>query len=151
MTALRVRPLTADDLTDIATWRYDGRWSAYDSHGPLDPDLGYWAVVDGDVLVGFGCVGEDARVPGLAAVPGVLDVGVGMRPELVGQGGGARFASVFLDFVVAREAGERFRVVVQEWNERSLRLVAGLGFTRTGTHAVGDTGYAVLERPVRSG
>ena len=155
MSGLRIRALTAADVADIATWRYDGQWSVYDSDGPLDPSLGYWAVVvggdGGDQLVGFGCVGEDARVPGLAAAPNVLDVGVGMRPDRVGQGGGAVFASAFLDFVAARQDGARFRVVVQEWNERSLRLVAGLGFTRTGSHQVGDTGYAVLERAIRPG
>ena len=76
---MRVRDLTQADLEDIAGWRYDDHWAVYDSAGPLDPGLGYWAVVDdvpsgdGTVerLVGFGCLGEDARVPGLAEVDGV--------------------------------------------------------------------------------
>ena len=69
---LQIRDLTADDLADIATWTYDGPWSVYDSHGQLDPSLGYWAVVDGDDgrLWGFACLGEDARVrPGSRAAP----------------------------------------------------------------------------------
>ena len=150
---MRVRDLTPADLDDIAGWRYDDRWAVYDSDGPLDPALGYWAVVEGssesERLVGFGCLGEDARVPGLPEVDGVLDVGVGMRPDLVGQGRGPEFATTVLDF--ARDRGAtRLRAVVQDWNTRSLRLVERLGFVRTGTHDVGTQDgivtFVVVER-----
>jgi RimJ/RimL family protein N-acetyltransferase len=149
----RVRDLTDADLDEIATWRYDGRWSVYDSDGRLDPDLGYWAVTDAPTgrLVGFGCLGEDARVPGLPAARDVVDVGVGMRPDLVGRGRGAGFASAFLDFAATRTTAARFRVVVKDWNARSLRLVERLGFARTGDHPVGEERYVVLERLVRPG
>src|SRR5919112_1793756 len=150
---MRVRDLTPADLEDIAGWRYDDRWAVYDSDGPLDPGLGYWAVVDdvpsgdgtAERLVGFGCLGEDARVPGLTEADGVLDVGVGMRPDLVGQGLGPDFATTVLDF--ARQRGAtRLRAVVQDWNTRSLRLVERLGFVRTGMHPVGDVTFVVVER-----
>lgn len=146
---MRVRDLTPADLDDIAGWRYDDRWAVYDSDGPLDPELGYWAVVEGsrenERLVGFGCLGEDARVPGLPEADGVLDVGVGMRPDLVGQGRGPEFAATVLDFAHARGA-TRLRAVVQDWNIRSLRLVERLGFVRVGTHDVGDVTFVVVER-----
>jgi ribosomal-protein-alanine N-acetyltransferase len=146
---LRVRDLTVDDIADIATWRYDGPWSVYDSDGRLDPAEGYWAVVEtageAEQLVGFACLGADARVPGLPEAPGLLDVGLGMRPSLVGQGAGRDFAAAVLDFAATRGA-TGLRAVVQDWNERSLRLVARLGFTRTGTHPVGAVTYVVLER-----
>ena len=146
---MRVRDLTPADLDDIAGWRYDDRWAVYDSDGPLDPELGYWAVVEGsranERLVGFGCLGEDARVPGLPEADGVLDVGVGMRPDLVGQGRGPAFATTVLDFAHARGA-TRLRAVVQDWNTRSLRLVERLGFVRVGTHDVGDVTFVVVER-----
>ncbi len=146
---MRVRDLTPADLDDIAGWRYDDRWAVYDSDGPLDPELGYWAVVEGssenERLVGFGCLGEDARVPGLPEADGVLDVGVGMRPDLVGQGRGPEFAATVLDFAHARGA-TRLRAVVQDWNIRSLRLVERLGFVRVGTHDVGEVTFVVAER-----
>jgi ribosomal-protein-alanine N-acetyltransferase len=146
---MRVRDLTPADLDDIAGWRYDDRWAVYDSDGPLDPELGYWAVVEGsretERLVGFGCLGEDARVPGLPEADGVLDVGVGMRPDLVGQGRGPELATTVLDFAHARGA-TRLRAVVQDWNIRSLRLVERLGFVRVGTHDVGEVTFVVVER-----
>jgi RimJ/RimL family protein N-acetyltransferase len=98
--------------------------------------------------VGFGCLGEDARVPGLPVAADVVDVGVGRRPDLVGRGTGADFATAFLDFAASRTTAARFRVVVKDWNERSLRLVERLGFARTGSHPVGDERYVVLERRV---
>jgi len=146
---MRVRDLTPADLDDIAGWRYDDRWAVYDSDGPLDPELGYWAVVEGsrenERLVGFGCLGDDARVPGLPEADGVLDVGVGMRPDLVGQGRGPEFAATVIDFAHARGA-TRLRAVVQDWNIRSLRLVERLGFVRVGTHDVGEVTFVVAER-----
>lgn len=147
-----VRDLTEDDLADIATWAYDGPWAVYDSDGVLDPGLGYWAVVeDGtDRLVGFACLGADARVPGLAEVAGVLDLGVGMRPDLVGQGRGRELATCVLGFAAGRGA-RRVRAVVQDWNVRSARLLAGLGFDRTGSHPVGDLTFVVLERDLSPG
>jgi ribosomal-protein-alanine N-acetyltransferase len=154
--SFRVRDLTDDDLAEIEGWRYEGPWSVYDSDGRLDPDLGYWAVEGADGrLMGFGCLGADARVPGMAGAEGVVDVGVGMRPDLVGRGSGARFASAFLEFAAGRVTAPRFRVVVKDWNAHSLRLVQRLGFVRTGTHQVRRDGasevYVVLERPVRPG
>ena len=158
--ALRVRELTAADLADMAGWTYSGPWAVYDSDGPLNPALGYWAVVraagvagdagdvgDAEQLIGFACLGEDARVPGLVAVDAVLDVGVGLRPELVGQGLGPAYANAVLDFAAARGA-TTVRAVVQDWNTRSLRLCDRLGFVRTGTHDVGDVTYVVLQRSV---
>jgi len=146
---MRLRDLTPADLADIETWRYDGEWSTYDVTGPIDPADGFWAVVrpgaGGEDLVGYACFGPEARVSGLAEVVGVVDVGVGMRPSLTGGGLGPELGAAVLDHAVAAGA-TRLRAVVQDWNERSLRLVARLGFTRTGTHQVGDVTYVVLER-----
>lgn len=145
----QVRPMTADDGESVALWRYPGPWAVYDSTGPLDPAEGYWTVVDdcGD-LAGFACFGVEARVPGLAEQPGTLDVGVGMRPDLTGQGQGAPFAEAVLAHAREVAGARRARAVVQQWNERSLRLLRRLGFEETGTHDVPQQGqrYVVLER-----
>ncbi|HEX3588060.1 MAG TPA: GNAT family N-acetyltransferase [Pseudonocardiaceae bacterium] len=144
-----VRELTRSDLVEIAEWRYDGPWQVYDSAGLLDPADGYWAVVDEERLVGYCCVGVEARVPGLGESPGVVDIGVGMDPALVGRGLGERFGSA----VVARFGPGPLRAVVQEWNERSLRLTRWLGFVETGRHHCEQDGkdveYVVLMRDAK--
>lgn len=151
---LVLRPLTADDARRIARWRYAGPWRVYDSRQddpPLTAAAGYLAVVGEDGrLVGYCCTGGEARVPGLAERPGVLDVGVGMAPEWVGRGHGGAFADAVLAAVAD---GRRLRAVVQSWNQRSLRLLDRLGFVHTGPHVCVQDGrkveYVVLERSGR--
>lgn len=150
---LLVSALVEADSQDIAGWRYSGPWQCYDlrpEDGPIEADDGYLAVVGdpGGELVGFLCTGEEARVPGIAEEPGVVDVGVGMRPELVGQGQGARFGEVVLEH--PRTLGAtRARAVVQSWNERSIRTARRMGFAANGRHSCRQDGrdveYVVLE------
>ncbi len=153
---LTVRPLEPADAEAIATWRYEGPWDVYDSHpgDRLSAEAGYQAVVDGaGNLVGFLCLGQEARVPGLAEADGLVDIGVGMRPELVGQGLGRAFGAVVVSHV-ARCCGEiPLRAVIQSWNQRSLRMAQGLGFREMGTHrcvqGAREVSYTVLVRPAR--
>jgi [ribosomal protein S18]-alanine N-acetyltransferase len=131
----------------MAQWRYPGPWAVYDVSGPLDPAAGFWSVLDEDgEVTGYACFGVEARVPGLDERPGILDVGIGMRPELTGQGRGRAFAEAVLAHGHAVTGIARLRAVVQEWNSRSRRLLTGLGFEETGTHDVGDVHYVVYER-----
>ncbi|HKD88837.1 MAG TPA: GNAT family protein [Streptosporangiaceae bacterium] len=153
---LVVRSLTVADAEQIATWRYEGQWRTYDSRpedGLLSAEAGYQAVADRatGALVGYVCTGAEARVPGLAEKAGVIDVGTGMRPDLVGSRIGSEFGAAVLSHMVA-EAGTgdfRLRAVVLDWNERSLRLCTRLGFRRVGTHSCEQDGrqntYVLLE------
>ena len=142
-----LRPLTAEQGEAMAQWRYPGPWAIYDVTGLLDPAEGFWSVLDedGDVA-GYACFGQEARVPGLAERSGVLDVGLGMRPDLTGQGRGREFAEAVLAHGQAVSGVARLRAVVQDWNARSRRLLTGLGFVETGTHDVGSVTYVVYER-----
>jgi [ribosomal protein S18]-alanine N-acetyltransferase len=144
---LVVRPLTSADTEDIATWQYDGPWHIYDStpDGQITAASGYQAVADPatGALVGFICLGEEARVPGLLAEPGIVDVGAGMRPDLVGTRVGTEFGAAVLRHVAGLAGQHRLRAVVQSWNERSLRLCTRLGFRAVGTHTCIQDGQEV--------
>lgn len=152
---LTVRPLEPRDAEAVASWRYEGPWNVYDpgpGDDPVSAAAGYDAVVDGaGSIVGFVCVGQEARVPGLAEADGIIDIGVGMRPDLVGHGLGREFGAMVLDHVRGRFGDRPLRAVVQGWNERSLRLARGLGFRESGTHRCVQDGkeisYVVLVRP----
>jgi hypothetical protein len=54
--------------------------------GRVSAESGNQAIADQatGAMVGFICLGPEARVPGVEAQPGILDVGAGMRPDLVG-------------------------------------------------------------------
>jgi [ribosomal protein S18]-alanine N-acetyltransferase len=153
---LVVRPLTRSDAEQIATWRYGGPWRVYDSRpedGLVASDSGFHSVVDPatGVLVGYVCTGKEARVPGLTAKPGMLDVGAGMRPDLVGTRIGSDFGAAVLAHIAvqAGPGGPRLRAAVLDWNERSLRLCARLGFRAVATHTCEQDGqqntYVLLE------
>jgi RimJ/RimL family protein N-acetyltransferase len=116
--------------------------------------VSYFAVTSGKRLVGFCCVGDAARVPGLTADPTVVDIGLGMEPGLVGHGHGVTFGQAVLAYLTEAYPDKQFRAAVQAWNERSLHLTGRLGFDDAGElttiqdgHPVG---YRILKRPIRS-
>jgi len=156
--SLHVRPLEPRDAEAVASWRYQGSWSIYDPRPgdePLSAAAGYEAIVDdAGSFVGYLCVGQEARVPGLAEADGTIDIGVGMRPDLVGRGLGHDFGAVALDHIRDRYGDRPLRAVVQDWNERSLRLARGLGFRDAGTHQCVQDGkqvsYVLLVRPAEA-
>jgi [ribosomal protein S18]-alanine N-acetyltransferase len=140
---VRARELTDEEAGRPLGWRYSGPYATYDAEGPLRPELGFFAVEDeGGSLVGFGCVGAEARVPGVEEEAGTIDVGYGMRPDLVGQGLGREFVGAVLTHVVERNPAARLRMSILEWNGRSRRVAETHGF-----HVVGRAGaFDVLVR-----
>ncbi len=151
---IHLRPLTREDAESIAKWHYDGPWSVYDprpAEGLLQAEEGYFAVVDGSgILLGFACIGAEARVPGLYEEPGIVDLGVGMDPERVGRGQGSAFLEAVIDHVHGIFGDVPMRAAVQAWNERALRLTARLGFRVIGSVSCVQDGkevrYCVLHR-----
>ncbi|UGT62709.1 GNAT family N-acetyltransferase [Nocardia asteroides] len=139
---LRTRSMTPADGQAVARWRYPGPAAVYDI---TEPPIGYTAVAAPDgTLLGFYCTGPEARVPGLAAVPGVTDIGVGLHPRWVGRGHGRAFAETVLAAVRREFPDTAMRAVVQEWNGRSRRLLENLGFTAIARHEAAGIGYVVL-------
>jgi RimJ/RimL family protein N-acetyltransferase len=123
----------------ICSWRYPEPYSVYDGSPRnlaylLDPGNRYYAAVDavGD-LVGFFCFGADARVPGELSEEEsgdseILDVGLGMRPDLTGQGRGSGFVSAGLSFARYAFAPKMFRLAVMTFNRRAMRVYEDVGF-----------------------
>ncbi|QFS94551.1 hypothetical protein FIV07_27650 (plasmid) [Mycobacterium sp. THAF192] len=148
----RVRPMTVSEAVDVAGWRYTGDWSVYDLATPqpvLDNLASYHSVVSGEDLLGFCCTGVEARIAGMTGDPAILDVGMGMNPNLVGRGNGARFAEIVLRYLDERHPSGTLRAAVQAWNERSLRLTRHLGFRDTGELIVIQSGRSVSYRIVQ--
>ena len=147
---MRARELTVEEAERPLGWRYPGPYAMYDAEGPLGRDLGFFAVDDEDGgLVGFGCLGVEARVPGVEEEPGTVDVGYGMRPELVGQGLGREFVGAVLARVAEAHPGERLRMSILRWNERSRRVAEAHGFRVVGR--AGEFDVLVREAAPKAG
>src|SRR5438477_1457585 len=124
----RTRAITPQDADAISRWTYDEPYSLYNSSPEdaawyLDPANNYVSIVDSsDELVAFGCVGHDARVPGGSYDDDAIDFGSGMRPDLTGQGHGARLIELMIDEARRALGGTKLRSNVAAFNERALPL-----------------------------
>ena len=121
----------------IASWRYDGTYSLYDGDPEgietlLRPGYRVHAVRnERGELIGFCSFGDDGRVAGYDYADDALDVGLGMRPDLVGRGLGIGFTRAVLDFGRRQYAPGAVRVTIAAFNRRAQRLCLALGFRET--------------------
>lgn len=166
--AFEVRPVLPEDAAAFEHYVYPPPFDLYDSQrgsasGYLDPESRYVSVVDGDgELWGFGCIGAEAQVPGGRYEVGadgdgaprsvIVDVGVGMSPARVGQGGGRAFCGAMAAFAASTGA-THLRVTVAAFNTRSLRVWAALGFVleHRFDHAHSGRAFVQLVAPCRGG
>jgi len=132
-----IQPLSEHDANHIATWQYETPYSIYnpstkDIPALLDPSNRYYSVQhESGRLFGYCCFGAEATVPGGAYAvgePDVVDVGLGMHPEMTGKGDGKAFVEAILQFAATAFEPSRFRVSIAEFNLRSQSTFLGLGF-----------------------
>jgi len=135
---VRIVPITPPYAAEIVTWRYAAPYDCYDMTA-ADPAFiasaasGFYALVDGDELIGFRSFGDDGQVPGGAYDSSALDTGGGLRPDLTGKGLGRQAVGTGLAFGRRQFAPPAFRVTVASFNERALRVVRSVGFRAVGS------------------
>jgi ribosomal-protein-alanine N-acetyltransferase len=131
----------------VQGWRYAGEYAVYNMGSDGDPDdvselldrrSPYYAVrAAGDELIGYFAFGtacgiDDYEPPALYRTEGVLNVGLGLRPDLTGQGLGLAFVNAGLAFARRQFALVQFRLFVLPLNERAIRVYEQAGFRRVG-------------------
>lgn len=82
----------------------------------------------------------------------VVEVGIGLRPDLTGQGLGESFLRAQLEYALQQWHPATFRLFVTAWNERAIRLYERLGFREVAREMrhfelVGDHEFIRMERP----
>jgi ribosomal-protein-alanine N-acetyltransferase len=135
---LQIRLLTKLDARAILGWRYDPPYDVYNLDAGegeetiralLNPAYAYHAIDDEQgELVAACCFGLDARVSGGDYGADALDVGMGVRPDLTGQGRGSAFVEAVLDFARREFAPSAFRVTIAAFNRRAQRVWEKAGF-----------------------
>jgi RimJ/RimL family protein N-acetyltransferase len=135
------RPITAADAEAITGWRYPPPYDFYDWDPTDDPvelldSMASCVVADDDAgnLAGFICFGAPGQVSGghragLYDEP-LLDIGLGLRPELTGRGLGLAFVEAALHIGEERFQPPGFRLSVAAFNERAIRVYERAGFTQ---------------------
>ena len=146
--------MTAAYAAEIVTWRYPAPYDCYDMTSAearfiASPASGFFALAEGDELIGFRSFGEDGQVPGGEYDFSALDTGGGLRPDLTGKGLGREATRTGLEFGRREFAPAAFRVTVATFNKRALRLVGSLGFRPIGTFlsAADGESFEILVRP----
>ena len=130
--AYRFHQMDDTDANKIAGWRYDTPYDFYD--WDADPeDLAevqdaeqrrdvYFSVRDKKgQLVGFFQFEQKDEV---------VDVGLGLRPDLTGKGLGLEFMLEGLEFARRRFDPEGFSLSVATFNERAIQVYERAGFRR---------------------
>jgi [ribosomal protein S18]-alanine N-acetyltransferase len=123
-----IRPMTSADAQAIAAWHYPGEYAFYDwTQDPgdlaelLDPaewGTRYFAADADGELAGFFV---------FKPVPGAVEIGLGLRPDLTGRGHGAAFLDAGLRF----SGAERFTLSVAAFNHRAIAVYERAGFVAT--------------------
>src|SRR5579875_1481487 len=126
------QPMGTTDARVVAGWVYDPPYDFYNVGGTDEAiaelvDGSYRLVqsTDGDVI-GFYCVGQSAQVPsgvgaGVYAMGrDVVDVGIGMRPEVTGRGLGTTFFAFVVREILRHHPRAQLRLTVATFNKRAI-------------------------------
>ena len=105
---MKFQKLSTLDAQTIAEWRYADEYSVYDIFDVaiessvkymIDPDSRFFGAYEDGKLVGFCSIGTDGQVRGGIYDESAVDIGAGMRPDLVGRHRGSLFLRSVVDFV----------------------------------------------------
>ena len=132
MPVYRFVQMDDDDAREISRWHYPPPYDFYDWTSDaddleelLDPERRedtYFSALDGEgALVGFFEFETDGET---------VDVGLGLRPDLTGQGLGLEYLRAGLEFARERFFPRRFTLSVATFNERAIEVYERAGFRR---------------------
>ncbi|MEK3903973.1 GNAT family N-acetyltransferase [Paenibacillus sp. FSL R7-0179] len=161
----QIRLMDEPAAREIVNWRYEPPYALYNMLDAADAaedieellDGSYFSVAAADgALIGFFCYGQNAQVgegieSGLYLDGTALDIGLGLRPDLTGQGHGLAFLQAGMRFAERTYDAERFRLSVAAFNQRAVRLYkkAGFVFLHSFMHQHGESEmeFLLMETP----
>ncbi|HET8556494.1 MAG TPA: GNAT family protein [Gaiellaceae bacterium] len=124
---VEIKPASAAALALMASWRYPPPYDFYDGDVDpvLDPERFFEARDEARELIGFYYFEPN---------PPDLDYGLGLRPDLTGQGLGLDFFMAGVAFARERYRPRRVYLHVAEFNERARRVYERAGFSVVSSH-----------------
>jgi [ribosomal protein S18]-alanine N-acetyltransferase len=150
---VRVEEWTEGCAREVAHWHYDPPYDFYDLASDPEDDA---AMHDPARAEHFRAVlaDDDERLDAFWYFDrqgAVVEVGIGLRPDLTGRGHGESFLSAQLAYAAENWAPATFRLFVAAWNERAIRLYERLGFRVVGCETrrfelVGEHEFVQMER-----
>ena len=150
----QIKEMTTEYMKEIFEWRYEEAYQLYnlmktpEMIQELSNGKYYCCVSDGQ-LVGYFAFGSSARIPAVESNPyaeDLLDIGLGLRPDLCGKGYGAAFLKVGMEFAGSQWSPKGFRLTVAEFNRRAIKAYKKAGFSvvRSLSHMMFDMKFLVM-------
>jgi [ribosomal protein S18]-alanine N-acetyltransferase len=149
---VRVEEWTQAHASEVAGWRYEPPYDFYD----LASDPADEAAMRDPARAGHcrAVLSESDRLEAFWYFDwhgDVVEVGIGLRPDLTGRQLGESFLRAQLDYASHSWQPEIFRLFVAAWNERAIRLYERLGFHEVARETrhfelVGDHEFIQMER-----
>ncbi len=138
-----IRKMNFHNAKEICNWIYPEPYSIYnldDSDECLYELLNetYYSVLDeANHLLGYYCFGKAAQIPiakdfGLYDDENLLDIGLGMNPNLCGQSLGYDFFKTGIEFATNQSSFKGFRLTVADFNHRAIKVYERIGFKEIG-------------------
>ena len=150
---MRIEPWNERYAREVETWTYPPPYDFYDAAS--DPEDAA-AMRDPAKRHHFRAViGDSGALEAfwwLDPKDDVVEVGVGLRPDLTGRGLGEAVIRAELDYARAEWQPAAFRLFVTVWNERAIRLYERLGFREVGRETRsfplhGENEFLQMEKP----
>ena len=117
----------------------------------VDPRNAYYSILDAQgEMVAFCCFGWDAQVPGGDYRTSALDIGMQVRPDLLGQDQALPLVPPFLDFSHRTFSPAMLRTTIAAFNTVELGMYEQAGFqtVQTFQHPEDGRTFVVLSRGV---
>jgi ribosomal-protein-alanine N-acetyltransferase len=125
--------MTPEDVDAMRSWHYPDPYGNYD----LDADPDDTALMLSEIAAGgrwYAAVdagrGELVGFFEFVVEEGDVEIGLGLRPDLIGSGRGASFVEAGLSFAQDAWSPRTFSLDVFPWNERAITVYERGGFVR---------------------
>ena len=159
-------PMNKDDAHAIRAWQYPEPYTIYNVGEEADEEVldsemldlrsPYYTVRnEAGELIGYFCYGTSAQPfesgePRLNIDDHTIAVGLGLRPDLTGQGLGSSFVEAGLNFAREQFAPYTFRLYVMTFNKRAIRAYEKAGFQHmqvyTQRNIYGEHEFLIMSR-----
>ena len=130
MARFAIRSMTAGDASEIAAWRYPQPYDFYNWDRDAD-DLSDLLHPAGWGVKYFAADDEGGRLSGFFAFTehdDVVELGLGLRPDLTGHGLGGDYLETGLQFASTTFAGRGHALAVAAFNQRAIAVYERAGF-----------------------
>jgi len=157
---LKFQPLEKDYALAILNWHYAPPYDYYNFDADtvqedlcylLDPENAFYAILNRQgELEGYCSFRADGQVLGGDYQLEALDIGMGIRPDLTGQGHGEQYAQAVVKYGADRFGAQKLRVTIAKFNKRAQYVWEKLGFEQVEEFAKIDTGqkFVIMTRAV---